>query len=64
MYKHSQIARGFSRGAFEVLPYSDEKENDGHKETSSELLPPKVAGSPKLSVFPIKKWMSRAKRAK
>jgi hypothetical protein len=59
----AQIARGFSRDAFELQPYSDEKENDGQKETSSEL-PPKAAGSPRLSVFPIKKWMSRAKRAK
>ncbi|KAK3123191.1 hypothetical protein QOZ80_8AG0625870 [Eleusine coracana subsp. coracana] len=58
-----KIARGFSRGAFELLPYSDEKENDGQKETSSES-PPKEAGSPKLSVFPIKKWMSHARRAK
>ncbi|GJN35169.1 hypothetical protein PR202_gb23916 [Eleusine coracana subsp. coracana] len=57
------IARGFSRGAFELLPYSDEKESDGKKETSSESTP-KEAGSPKLSVFPIKKWMSHARRAK
>jgi hypothetical protein len=56
-----QIARGFSRGAFELLPYS-EKENCVEKETSSEL--PQKEGRPKLSVFPIKKWMSRAKRAK
>ncbi|KAG2577956.1 hypothetical protein PVAP13_6NG155900 [Panicum virgatum] len=55
-----KIARGFSRGAFELLPYS-EKEND-EKETASES--PQKEGSPKLSVFPIKKWMSRAKRAK
>ncbi|KAL6639950.1 hypothetical protein ACP70R_022260 [Stipagrostis hirtigluma subsp. patula] len=58
-----KIARGFSRGTFELLPYSDEKENDEQKETSSESPPPKE-GSPKLSVFPIKKWMSRAKGAK
>lgn len=58
-----QIARGFARGAFELLPYSDEKETDERKEETSES-PPKEAGSPKLSVFPIKKWMSRAKRAK
>ncbi|KAL6894920.1 hypothetical protein ACP4OV_007540 [Aristida adscensionis] len=57
-----KIARGFPRGAFELLPYSDEKENDEQKETSSES-PPKE-GTPKLSIFPIKKWMSRAKRAK
>ncbi|BAT04887.1 Os08g0323600, partial [Oryza sativa Japonica Group] len=58
-----KIARGFARGAFELLPYSDEKETDERKEETSES-PPKEAGSPKLSVFPIKKWMSRAKRAK
>ncbi|KAK8450926.1 hypothetical protein SEVIR_6G122200v4 [Setaria viridis] len=57
-----KIARGFSRGAFELLPYSEEKENGEEKETSSES--PQKEGSPKLSVFPIKKWMSRAKRAK
>lgn len=57
-----KIARGFARGAFELLPYSDEKETD-EKEASPES-PPKEAGSPKLSVFPIKKWMSRAKRGK
>ena len=60
IFKYVQIARGFSRGAFELLPYS-EKEND-EKETASES--PQKEGSPKLSVFPIKKWMSRAKRAK
>ncbi|XP_015696063.1 ribonuclease E/G-like protein, chloroplastic isoform X2 [Oryza brachyantha] len=58
-----KIARGFARGAFELLPYSDEKESDEQKEETPEP-PPKEAGSPKLSVFPIKKWMSRAKRAK
>ncbi|XP_066312526.1 ribonuclease E/G-like protein, chloroplastic isoform X2 [Miscanthus floridulus] len=56
-----KIARGFSRGAFELLPYS-EKEKCAEKEASSEL--PQKEGRPKLSVFPIKKWMSRAKRAK
>jgi len=56
-----KIARGFSRGAFELLPYS-EKENHEEKETESES--PQIEGSPKLHVFPIKKWMSRAKRAK
>ncbi|CAO2206441.1 unnamed protein product [Urochloa humidicola] len=56
-----KIARGFSRGAFELLPYSEEKENGEEKETSES---PQKEGSPKLSVFPIKKWMSRAKRAK
>jgi hypothetical protein len=61
IFKYVQIARGFSRGAFELLPYS-EKENDEEKETVSES--PQKEGSPKLSVFPIKKWMSRAKRAK
>uniref|UniRef100_A0A0E0LTS1 CBM20 domain-containing protein n=1 Tax=Oryza punctata TaxID=4537 RepID=A0A0E0LTS1_ORYPU len=58
-----KIARGFARGAFELLPYSDEKETDEQKEETPES-PPKEAGSPKLSVFPIKKWMSRAKRSK
>ncbi|CAO2201342.1 unnamed protein product [Urochloa humidicola] len=56
-----KIARSFSRGAFELLPYSEEKENGFEKETSES---PQKEGSPKLSVFPIKKWMSRAKRAK
>uniref|UniRef100_A0A0D9X6N7 CBM20 domain-containing protein n=1 Tax=Leersia perrieri TaxID=77586 RepID=A0A0D9X6N7_9ORYZ len=58
-----KIARGFARGAFELLPYSDEKETDEQKEETTES-PPKESGSPKLSVFPIKKWMSRAKRTK
>ena len=61
IFKYVQIARGFSRGAFELLPYS-EKENHEEKETESES--PQIEGSPKLHVFPIKKWMSRAKRAK
>lgn len=60
-----KIARGFTRGAFELLPYSDE-DTDEHKEPpeSQDSPPPKEAGRPRLSVFPIKKWMSRAKRAK
>lgn len=56
-----KIARGFSRGAFELLPYS-EKENYSMEKETSEL--PQKESRPKLSVFPIKKWMSRAKRAK
>ncbi|WVZ58878.1 hypothetical protein U9M48_009101 [Paspalum notatum var. saurae] len=56
-----KIARGLPRGAFEVVPFS-EKENGVEKEVSSEL--PQKEGSSKLSVFPIKKWMSRAKRSK
>ncbi|CAM0911446.1 unnamed protein product [Alopecurus aequalis] len=59
-----KIARGFTRGAFELLPYSDEKDTHEQKESSLDSPPPREAGRPKLSVFPIKKWMSRAKRAK
>ncbi|VAI75228.1 unnamed protein product [Triticum turgidum subsp. durum] len=59
-----KIARGFTRGAFELLPYSDQKDTDEQKELSPESPPPREAGRPRLSVFPIKKWMSRAKRAK
>ena len=59
-----QIARGFTRGAFELLPYSDEKDTDEQKESSKHSPPLREEGRPKLSVFPIKKWMSRAKRPK
>ncbi|KAM3190744.1 hypothetical protein ACQJBY_068635 [Aegilops geniculata] len=59
-----KIARGFTRGAFELLPYSDQKDTDEQKELSPESPLPREAGRPRLSVFPIKKWMSRAKRAK
>ena len=62
--KTIQIARGFTRGAFELLPYSDQKDTDEQKELSPESPPSREAGRPRLSVFPIKKWMSRAKRAK
>ncbi|KAF7095816.1 hypothetical protein CFC21_097889 [Triticum aestivum] len=40
------------------------KDTDEQKELSPESPPPREAGRPRLSVFPIKKWMSRAKRAK
>ncbi|KAM0905390.1 hypothetical protein ACQ4PT_017414 [Festuca glaucescens] len=59
-----KIARGFTRGAFELLPYSDEEDTDEQKESPADSPPLRDAGRPKLSVFPIKKWMSRAKRAK
>jgi len=44
------------------VDFVEEKENHEEKETESES--PQIEGSPKLHVFPIKKWMSRAKRAK
>ncbi|KAM3190740.1 hypothetical protein ACQJBY_068635 [Aegilops geniculata] len=40
------------------------KDTDEQKELSPESPLPREAGRPRLSVFPIKKWMSRAKRAK
>ncbi|XP_020599019.1 ribonuclease E/G-like protein, chloroplastic isoform X2 [Phalaenopsis equestris] len=61
-----KVARGFSRGTFEVKPFTEEKENDGqrvaisrlrHTEATSYIIP-----NSKLTLFPMKKWRGRIKR--
>lgn len=59
-----KVARGFSRGMFEVKPFTDEQENDDHQVAISRLQRTKAKTfipNTKLTLFPIKKWKTRGK---
>ncbi|PIA58643.1 hypothetical protein AQUCO_00500530v1 [Aquilegia coerulea] len=60
-----KVARGFSRGAFEVKPFMDDKVNNYHNQVAiSRLQPAEVRSyitSPKLTLFPVKKWKTGRK---
>lgn len=59
-----KVARGFTRGAFELKPLTSEKDNKNHqnaismfRQTESGTYTPKG----KVTIFPIKKWKTRGK---
>ncbi|XP_059641306.1 ribonuclease E/G-like protein, chloroplastic isoform X2 [Cornus florida] len=60
-----KVARGFTRGAFEVKPLTDDKDyNNQHQVGISMLRPTTEVGkypSGKLTLFPIKKWKTGGK---
>ncbi|XP_073002315.1 ribonuclease E/G-like protein, chloroplastic isoform X3 [Typha latifolia] len=59
-----KVARGFSRGTFEVTPFADDKENNEQQFAISRLRPTEARTyipSTKLTLFPVKKWKSRGK---
>ncbi|KAJ0989715.1 hypothetical protein J5N97_008071 [Dioscorea zingiberensis] len=59
-----KVARGFSRGMFEVKPFVNEQENDGHQVAISRLQPTAAKSfipNTKLTLFPVKKWKTRGK---
>ncbi|GMP27012.1 hypothetical protein CsSME_00003204 [Camellia sinensis var. sinensis] len=60
-----KVARGFTRGAFEVKPLTDEKDyNSQHQPAISVLRRTEVGSytpSRKVTVFPIKKWKTGRK---
>ncbi|KAK8914564.1 hypothetical protein KSP39_PZI023954 [Platanthera zijinensis] len=61
-----KVTRGFSRGTFEVKPFTDhEKENEGQRAAISRLSRPTEAAhftpNTKLTFFPVKKWKGRLK---
>lgn len=60
-----KVARGFTRGAFEVKPLTDEKDyNSQHQLAISVLRRTEVGSytpSRKVTVFPIKKWKTGRK---
>ncbi|XP_020109787.1 ribonuclease E/G-like protein, chloroplastic isoform X1 [Ananas comosus] len=59
-----KVARGFSRGTFEVRPFTDDKVDDDQQVTISRLWPAETRNHiprAKLTLFPIKKLKSRGK---
>lgn len=55
-----KVARGFTRGAFEVKPLTSDKDYNNHRQVAINMLRPN-APSGKVTVFPIKKWKSGRK---
>ncbi|XP_068636891.1 ribonuclease E/G-like protein, chloroplastic [Aristolochia californica] len=54
-----KVARGFSRGIFEVKPFMEDKANNGQSEVAISRLQTTKGGyihSSKLTLFPVKKW--------
>ncbi|XP_010252827.1 PREDICTED: ribonuclease E/G-like protein, chloroplastic isoform X2 [Nelumbo nucifera] len=60
-----KVARGFTRGAFEVKPFTDDKGNNDQNQVAISRLRPTDAGpnisSTKLTLFPVKKWKTGGK---
>lgn len=59
-----KVARGLSRGTFEVKPFTDENENDGQRVAISRLRHTEATSyipNPKVTFFPVKKWKGRVK---
>ncbi|KAF8409769.1 hypothetical protein HHK36_005848 [Tetracentron sinense] len=60
-----KVARGFTRGAFEVKPFTDDKVDDSQHQVAISRLRPTEAGTyipgTKLTLFPVKKWKTTGK---
>ncbi|KAG1364302.1 hypothetical protein COCNU_11G011290 [Cocos nucifera] len=59
-----KVARGFSRGTYEVKPFAEDKANDEQQVAISRLRPTEAGTyfpSSKLTLFPVKKWKTRGK---
>lgn len=59
-----QVARGFTRGAFELKPLTSEKDYKTHQNAISMLRPTEggtYTPKGKVTIFPIKKWKTRGK---
>lgn len=59
-----KVARGFSRGQFEVKPFTEDRANVEQQVAISRLRPTEARTyipSTKLTLFPVKKWRSRGK---
>ncbi|XP_062107107.1 ribonuclease E/G-like protein, chloroplastic isoform X2 [Humulus lupulus] len=60
-----KVARGFTRGAFEVKPFTEDKENEKKQQGGiSALRPTKTKNNhsgKKVTVFPVKKWKGSKK---
>ncbi|XP_030482967.1 ribonuclease E/G-like protein, chloroplastic isoform X2 [Cannabis sativa] len=60
-----KVARGFTRGAFEVKPFTEDKENEKKQQVGISALRPAKAkhnhSGKKVTVFPIKKWKGSKK---
>ncbi|XP_026658518.2 ribonuclease E/G-like protein, chloroplastic isoform X2 [Phoenix dactylifera] len=59
-----KVARGFSRGTYEVKPFAEDKANDEQQVAISRLRPTEARTyipSSKLTLFPVKKWKTRGK---
>jgi len=60
----NQVARGFSRGTFEVKPFTEDNANDDQQVAISRLRPTGARTcipNSKLTLFPVKKWKGRGK---
>lgn len=61
-----QVARGFTRGAFEVKPFTDEKAHKDLRQVTISMIRPTEArrtNNPgkKVTLFPVKKWKGGGK---
>lgn len=60
-----QVARGFTRGTFEVRPFTDDMAAEEQQQVSISRLRPaegrSYIPSTKLTLFPVKKWKARGK---
>lgn len=62
----NQVARGFTKGTFELKPLTVDKDyTDDEREASMSVLRPTEGGfhppRKKVTLFPIKKWKSSGK---
>ncbi|PON44243.1 Ribonuclease E/G [Parasponia andersonii] len=60
-----KVARGFTRGAFEVKPFTEDRESDNQRKVSIPVLRPTKTKNnqpgKKVTLFPVKKWKSGKK---
>nr|XP_016433976.1 PREDICTED: ribonuclease E/G-like protein, chloroplastic isoform X2 [Nicotiana tabacum]XP_016433984.1 PREDICTED: ribonuclease E/G-like protein, chloroplastic isoform X2 [Nicotiana tabacum] len=56
-----KVARGFTKGTFELKPLTGDKEYKNGHETAISVLRPTDPPRKKLTLFPIKKWKSSGK---
>ncbi|WOH03477.1 hypothetical protein DCAR_0622875 [Daucus carota subsp. sativus] len=59
-----KVARGFTRGSFELKPLTSEKDYKNHQNAISMLRPTEggtYTPKGKVTIFPIKKWKTRGK---
>lgn len=59
-----KVARGFTRGAFELKPLTSDKDYKNHQSAITMLRPTEggtYTPKGKVTIFPVKKWKTRAK---
>lgn len=60
-----QVARGFTRGAFELKPLTDEKANKNQHQAAISMLRPTETSTnnsgKKVTLIPVKRWKTGGK---